>query len=190
MAQLFESCPPIIKRVSFFISFTRNLLLYFHAIVFLGLTLRSFCCFASWLSGSYMRFTGMQEHGFPSRRFPENGLISYPLFYLALLVYFLPWLHCIYNCKFLLTHSLTHSLTHPLNHSLTHSPTHPPTHSLTHWPTDRPTDWLTDDFIPRMTRWTKYLMKNTLGEYRITFDDSNEDNISSNCINWIEIIAL
>ena len=62
--QLFGNCPPIIKRVSIFIPFTRNLFIDFHAIVFLELILRPYCRFASWLSALCMRFTGMQGHKF------------------------------------------------------------------------------------------------------------------------------
>ena len=41
-----------------------------------------------------------------------------------------------------------------------------------------------------MARWTKYLMKNILDEYRIAFDDGTEDNINLNGVDWIEIILL
>ena len=89
LAQLFGNCPPIIKRVSFFLS-------RLHA---------SFpwisCHFVIWayteaISISYMTAYLLYEfHTNPgawvfSKRFHVNGLISCPLLYLVLSVYILP----------------------------------------------------------------------------------------------------
>ena len=86
LAYLFGNCPPINKCFSFFISFTCILSLIFMQLCSWGLYWghSQVDCLASvWV---LQECRGM---GF-SGSFTVNGLISYPLFYLLLLVYFLP----------------------------------------------------------------------------------------------------
>ena len=85
LAQLSGNCPPIIKRVSFFNLFT--CVTSFHCVLRAYIEAILICCMRAYLWYKFHRNAGAWVF---SKSFVVNGLISYPLLYLVLSVYFLP----------------------------------------------------------------------------------------------------
>ena len=101
LTQLFGNFPPIIKRVSFFLShlhpfFCLNHMLLCSWSLYRGHSVVSLVdCLAS-----VWDFQGCGGMGVSSGSFLINGLISYPLFYLSA-IFYLNYIVFLNNCKFL-----------------------------------------------------------------------------------------